>query len=128
MPHLDSSHLPAEMAVSTITLAELSAGPHATDDVEERARRQDQVQRAERTFDPIPFDIGAAQAFGRIYAAVTAKGRKARGRRAMDLLIAATALAGNIPLVTCNPEDFEGLEGLIDILPIDAEQAGRTHD
>jgi len=109
------------MALSTITLAELTAGPHATDDVEERARRQDQLQRAERTFEPIPFDMEAAQAYGRIYAAVTAKGRTARGRRAMDLLIAATALAIDIPLFTCNPTDFDGLGKLIDIVPIDAE-------
>ena len=121
MPHLDSSRLPVEMALSTITLAELTAGPHATDDVEERARRQDQLQRAERTFEPIPFDMEAAQAYGRIYAAVTAKGRTARGRRAMDLLIAATALAIDIPLFTCNPTDFDGLGKLIDIVPIDAE-------
>jgi hypothetical protein len=32
------------------------SGPHATDDIEERARRQDQLRRAERTFDPVPFD------------------------------------------------------------------------
>jgi len=121
LPHLDSSRLPVEMALSTITLAELTAGPHATDDVEERARRQDQLQRAERTFEPIPFDMEAAQAYGRIYAAVTAKGRTARGRRAMDLLIAATALAIDIPLFTCNPTDFDGLGKLIDIVPIDAE-------
>jgi predicted nucleic acid-binding protein len=121
IPNVDRSRLPVEMALSAITLAELTAGPHATDDVEERARRQDQLQRAERTFDPIPFDVEAAHAYGRIYAAVTAKGRKARGRRAMDLLIAATALAVDIPLFTCNPTDFDGLGSLIDIVPIDAE-------
>ncbi len=121
MPRMDGSRLPVEMALSAITFAELTAGPHATDDIDERARRQDQLQRAERTFDPIPFDVAAAQAYGRIYAAVTAKGRKARGRRAMDLLIAATALAVDIPLFTCNPTDFEGLGGLIDIVPVDAE-------
>lgn len=121
MPHTDRSQLPVEMALSAITLAELAAGPHATDDVEERARRQDQLQRAERTFDPVPFDVDAAQAYARIYAAVTAKGRKARGRRAMDLLIAATALALDIPLFTCNPTDFDGLGSLVDIVPIDSE-------
>jgi predicted nucleic acid-binding protein len=89
--------------------------------VEERARRQDQLQRAERTFDPIPFDVEAAHAYGRVYAAVTAKGSKARGRRAMDLLIAATALAADVPLFTCNPTDFDGLGSLIDIVPVDAE-------
>jgi predicted nucleic acid-binding protein len=121
MPQVERTRLPIEMALSAITLAELSAGPHATDDVEERARRQDQLQRAQRTFDPIPFDVDAAQAYGRIYAAVTAKGRKARGRRAMDLLIAATALAVDIPLFTCNPTDFDGLGGLIEIVPVDPE-------
>jgi predicted nucleic acid-binding protein len=107
--------------LSAITLAELAAGPHATGDVEERARRQDQLQRAGRTFDPVPFDMDAAQAFGRVYAAVTARGRKARGRRAMDLLIAATALALNVPLFTCNPMDFDGLDGLIEVVPVDPE-------
>jgi len=109
------------MALSAITLAELVIGPHATNDVEERARRQDQLQRAERTFDPIPFSADAANAYGRIYAAVAAKGRKAGGRRAMDLLIAATALALDIPLFTCNPADFDGLGNLIDIVPVDPE-------
>lgn len=119
LPHANRSQLPVEMAVSAITLAELAAGPHATDDVEERARRQDHLQRTGRTFDPVPFDVDAAQAFGRVYAAVTARGRKARGRRAMDLLIAATALALDVPLFTCNPADLEGLGGLIEIVPID---------
>lgn len=121
MPHTDRSQLPVEMALSAITLAELAAGPHATGDVEERARRQDQLQRAGRTFDPVPFDMDAAQAFGRVYAAVTARGRKARGRRAMDLLIAATALALNVPLFTCNPMDFDGLDGLIEVVPVDPD-------
>lgn len=121
LPHTDRSRLPVEMALSAITLAELASGPHATDDVEERARRQDQLQRAGRTFEPVPFDTDAAHAYGRIYAAVTAKGRKARGRRAIDLLIAATALALDVPLFTCNPADFEGLGELIEIVPVDPE-------
>jgi predicted nucleic acid-binding protein len=121
LPYTDPSQLPAEMSLSAITLAELVTGPHVTDDVEERARRQDRLQRAQRTFDAVPFDADAAQAYGRIYAAVTARGRKARGRRAMDLLVAATALAQGIALFTCNPDDFEGLDSLIDIVPVDPE-------
>jgi predicted nucleic acid-binding protein len=121
LPHMDRSQLPAEVSLSAITLAELVTGPHATDDVEERARRQDRLQRAQRTFDAVPFDADAAQAYGRIYAAVTARGRKARGRRAIDLLIAATALAQGIPLFTRNPDEFEGLDSLIDIVPVDPE-------
>jgi len=121
LAHVDPSQLPAGMSMSAITLAELVTGPHATDDVEERARRQDRLQRAQRTFDAVQFDADAAQAYGRVYAAVMARGRKARGRRAMDLLIAATALAQDIPLFTCSPADFEGLGSLIDIVPVDPE-------
>jgi predicted nucleic acid-binding protein len=74
------------------------AGPHATGDAGELARRQDRLQRAEAAFDPLPFDGDSARAYGRIYAAVIATGRKAHGARAVDLLIAATALAANLPL------------------------------
>ena len=121
LPYTDRSQLPAEMSLSAIAMAELVTGAHATDDVEERARRQDRLQRAQRTLDAGPFDGDAAQAYGRVCAAVTARGRKARGRRVMDLLIAATALAQGIPLFTCNPDDFEGLESLIDVVPVDPE-------
>jgi predicted nucleic acid-binding protein len=106
---IDPEQLPHRMSVSALTMAELAAGPHATDDPAERARRQDRLQRAEATFDPLPFDADAARAYGRIYASVIAAGRKARGRRAVDLLIAATALAHGLALYTCNPDDFAHL-------------------
>lgn len=104
--------------MAAITLAELAAGPHATTDALERSRRQDRLQRAEATFDPIPFDHEAARAYGRIYAAVAATGRKARGQRAVDLLIAATSLAADLPLYTRNAADFEDLRGLIDVVAV----------
>jgi predicted nucleic acid-binding protein len=63
----------------------------------------------------LPFDGDAARAYGRIFAAVAAAGRKARGARAVDLLIAATALAAELPLYTRNGDDFVGLDGLVDI-------------
>ena len=106
---IDARDLPDEVAVSTVTLAELAAGPIAASDPAERARRQDRLQRVEATCDPIPFDVAAARAYGRIYGSVAAAGRKARGRRAVDLLIAATALAAGLPLYTRNPADFIGL-------------------
>jgi predicted nucleic acid-binding protein len=59
-------------------MAELAAGPAATDDVQERARRQDRLQRAEAAFDPLPFDVEAARAC-RIHAAVVGVGRKREG-------------------------------------------------
>ena len=112
--------LPREIAISSVSLAELAAGPHATQDPIERARRQDRLQRIEATFDPLPFDAGAARAYGRIYATVTAAGRKAREQRVVDLLIAATALAADLPLYTCNPGDFDVLDDLLEVVPVSA--------
>ena len=115
---LHANDLPVELAVSAVTMAELASGPEATSDPQERARRIALLQHAEDTFDQLPFDIAAARVYGRIYAAVIAAGRKARGRRTMDLLIAATALSNKLPLYTHNAEDFAGLEGLLDIVAL----------
>jgi predicted nucleic acid-binding protein len=110
--------LPGEIAIAAVTLAELAAGPHATADAAERARRQDRLQRTEATFDSIPMDAAVARAYGRVYAAVAAAGRNARGRRAFDLLIAATALAAGLPLYTCNPADFGELAALVEVVAV----------
>ena len=115
---IDPEQLPRELAISAITLAELAAGPHATRDSGERARRQDRLQRTEATFEPLPVDGNVARAYGRVYAAVAASGRKARGRRATDLFIAATALAADLPLYTRNPADFAPLAKLLDIVAV----------
>lgn len=115
---IDPDALPLELALSAITLAELAAGPHATDDLAERARRQQRLQLTEATFDALPFDANCARAYGRVYAETRAAGRKARGRRAVDLLVAATALAAELPLYTANPADFEDLDELIEIKPV----------
>lgn len=118
LEHIEPSRLPIEVAISAITMAELAAGPHATPDPEERARRQDRLQRAEAAFDPLPFDAEAARAYGRIYAAVAAAGRKARGAGAIDLLLAATACAAGLPLYTRNPDDFRAIGDLVEIVAV----------
>jgi predicted nucleic acid-binding protein len=115
---LDPAELPSEIAVSAVTLAELAAGPHATGDPDERARRQDRLQRTEATFESLPVDRDVARAYGRVYAAVAGAGRKARRRRAFDLLIAATALAAELPLYTRNPADFQELDRLLEVVPV----------
>jgi predicted nucleic acid-binding protein len=115
---LHTDDLPDEFAVSAITMAELAAGPNAAPNPQERARRIELLQHAEATFDQLPFDVAAARVYGRIHAAVTTAGRKARGRRAMDLLIAATALSNKLPLYTHNPDDFAGLTGLLDVVTV----------
>ena len=115
---IEPAELPVELAVSAVTMAELAAGPHATADLAERARRQDRLQRAEATFEPLPMDAAVARAYGRVYAAVGAAGRKARGRRAVDLFIAATAVAAGLPLYTRNPDDFAGLSDVLEIVSV----------
>ena len=123
---IDPGELPAEMAITAITLAELSAGPHQVrrdneqdgyDEHAERARRLDVLQRAENEFDPIPFDAEAARIYGRVTAAVIAAGRKPRSRVA-NLMIASIAIAEDIPLFTTNPDDFTGLENLLALVPV----------
>jgi predicted nucleic acid-binding protein len=118
LPDIARAHLPDEIAISSITLAELAAGPHAARDAAERARRQDRLQRTEALFDPLPIDADVARAFGVVYAAVSVSGRKARGRRAFDLLIAATAVAARLPLYTRNADDFAGLSDILDVIPV----------
>jgi predicted nucleic acid-binding protein len=132
LDRLNPATLPEQLAVSAITLAELAAGPHATADPDERARRQERLQRAEATFEPLPFDAAAARAYGRVYAATRAAGRKARGRRAVDMLVAAVALSTRLPLCTRNPSDFTALTDLLEIIAVPAPSAHPetppTHD
>jgi predicted nucleic acid-binding protein len=114
---LDVARLPDESAISAITLAELAAGPHATSDAQERARRQDRLQWAAQTWDAIAFDGEAARSYARIFAATRAVGRATRPRLA-DLLIASTAAANGLPLYTRNPDDFAGLEEVVRVVRV----------
>ena len=114
---LDPALLPDEMVLSAITLAELSAGPHHTDDPAERARRTSVLQHTEATFDPLPFDAEAARTYGMMCAAVMAAGRTPR-RRVADLMIASIAAANRLPLYTTNPGDFAGLDRLVKVVAV----------
>ncbi len=107
----DAAVLPREPLITAVTLAELSVGPLVTDDEDERATRQAHLQQAEADFDPLPFDAGAARAFGRVAASLRRSGRKPSAR-AYDAMIAATAVANELPVYTCNPADFAGIDGL----------------
>ncbi|MFI1462626.1 type II toxin-antitoxin system VapC family toxin [Nocardia carnea] len=109
--------LPDEISVSTITMAELAAGPHYTDDPIERAERIERLQNAEAQFDPLPFDTAAGRRYGHLVAAVLQAGRNPRPRR-IDLMIAAIASAHRIPLYTVNPKDFSALDGLVTVVPV----------
>lgn len=112
----DPADLPAEPLITAVTLAELSVGPLVANDDAERAARQAHVQQAEADFDPLPFDAAAARAFGRVAASLRKAGRKPTAR-AYDAMIAATAVANGLPVYTCNPADFSGIDGLT-VVPI----------
>jgi tRNA(fMet)-specific endonuclease VapC len=112
----DPSVLPPEPLITTVTLAELSAGPLVARDEQERAARQAHLQEAEADFDPLPFDRASARAFGQVAAALRRSGRKTTAR-AYDVLIAATAMAYDLPVYTCNAADFEGIDGL-QVVPV----------
>ena len=112
----DASALPAEPLITTVTLAELSAGPLVARDEQERAARQAHLQEAEADFEPLPFDRASARAFGQVAASLRRSGRKPAAR-VYDALIAATALAHRLPVYTCNPADFQKIDGL-EVVPI----------
>lgn len=111
LDRLDTADLPERPQITTVSLAELSVGPLATDDPSERAIRQIRLQEVEASFDPLPFDAAAARAFGRVAAELRRAGRQPAAR-AFDALIAATAISNALDLYTCNPRDFEGIDGL----------------
>ena len=108
--------LPQVPLITAVTMAELGAGPLAAKTDIERARRQAHLQQAEADFAPLPFDAEAARAFGGVAASLREKGRKAAART-YDAMIAAVAVAHGLPIYTCNPRDFEGIEGL-EVVPV----------
>jgi hypothetical protein len=117
----DPSELPGTILITAVTLGELSFGPHATDDPVKRAGRVAVLQHVEATFDPLPYDQGAARLYGQICAAVRVAGREPR-KRAADLMIAATAASNQLPLYTANPDDFKGSEGLVEVIALKARR------
>lgn len=121
----DATLLPAEPLITAVTLAELSVGPLVASTEAERGARQAHLQQAEADFDPLPFDAHAARAFGRVAASLRRAGRKLNAR-AYDAMIAATALANGLPVYTCNPNDFSGIDGLeVVLVPVPEMSATR---
>jgi tRNA(fMet)-specific endonuclease VapC len=117
LPQLtEAGHLPAEPTITAITLAELSVGPLVARDDSDRAARQAHLQQAEADFEPLPFDAPAARAFGQVASDLRAAGRTTRAR-AYDALIAAIAIANDMPLYTVNPRDFDHISGL-EVVPV----------
>jgi tRNA(fMet)-specific endonuclease VapC len=123
---IDPSALPAEPLITTVTLAALSVGPLVAHDERERAARQAHLQQAEADFVPLPFDRAAARAFGQVAASLRRSGRKTAAR-AYDAMIAATALASDLPVFTSNPADFRGIDGLR-VVAVSVPDSGEAPD
>jgi predicted nucleic acid-binding protein len=117
----DATRLPEQPLITAVTLAELSVGPLVARDQDERSARQAHLQQAEADFDPLAFDAAAARAFGGVASSLRRAGRKTTAR-AFDAMIAATALANDLPLYTCNPADFSGIDGL-DVIAVPVPRA-----
>ena len=107
LDQLEPDVLPLEVAVSALTMAELAAGPHATADPAERARRQDRLQRAEAAFDPLPFDGDASRGLGWVFG--TRERRRAQSARGPGRRLAhrGNCMRRGLPLYTRNPDDFQ---------------------
>ena len=112
LERLKPEHLPPEPLITTVTLAELSVGPLTADSEAVVAERQAHLQMAEADFTPLPFDAAAARAFGRVAASLRRAGRKSSART-FDAMIAAIALANDLPVHTCNPDDFARIDELV---------------
>ena len=106
--------IPGVVAISAVTLTELHFGVLVAKSTEVRSERLRRLSFLQRRFDALPLDEAVATSYGTVAAAVVDAGRQPR-RRAMDLLIAATAHAHGAVLYTRNPDDFAGLESLVDV-------------
>jgi hypothetical protein len=110
---------PAELegAISAASLAELHFGTLLAKDPDERARRAQRLGVIEATFDPIPVDAAVAREWGRLSAAVAERGGQPR-RRAIDLVIAATANVLGVALLTADTADMAIIQDLVEVQPL----------
>jgi predicted nucleic acid-binding protein len=104
---LRSADLPAELAVSIITVAELRAGVLAAADVTVRDLRLATLTVAQ-AFDPLPVDGAVAVAWARLHVLLRDAGRR---MPVNDSWIAATALAAGLPVLT-QDDDYDAATGL----------------
>jgi len=113
----DLTPVPGELAISVVSLAELSFGVLIAKTEEARALRLARLTALQRRFDALPVDDAVADSYARLAARVVQIGRQPRAR-VMDLLIAATAHAHGAAVYTRNADDLAGLEDLVPVVAI----------
>ena len=95
--------------ISSVSYAELHFGVHAAPDDSARLTRQHRLTLIQSVYGHgIAFTDDTAHHYGLLCGRLRAQGRSPRGR-AMDVMIAATALALGVPLVTRNTNDVDQL-------------------
>ena len=114
---LPEAMLPVQSAVAAVSLAELAAGLHTTQDPIERGARLMRLQFVEANLDSLPFDAAAARRYGQLIALVVGAGQRRRPRR-LDLMIAATALVNGLPLYTRNAKDLSAIEAALTLVAV----------
>jgi predicted nucleic acid-binding protein len=110
-----TGQLPDELAISTVSLAELHFGVLNARTDAQRARRLQLLASVERSFDALPVDEAVASSYGVLAASVVRAGRQPRPR-SLDLLVAATAHAHAARLYTRNGDDLRGIEDLLEVV------------
>jgi tRNA(fMet)-specific endonuclease VapC len=98
---------PAEVAISSVTLAELQYGVEKSEARERNAKALDMFVVP---MEVLPFDADAARAYGGVRADLERRGKPIGG---MDLMIAAHALSARATLVTNNTREFTRVRGLL---------------
>ncbi len=96
----------ADLAMAAISAAELEASIHA--DPEWAAQREPPTRAVLNAITILPFTAATAKAYGTIVEACGYNRRKA-----VDRLIAATAIENGLAVVTRNAADFGGMPGLV---------------
>lgn len=104
---LDAARMPAEVATSVVTLAELQAGVLAAGDYETRARRLATLETLS-DMEILPVDADAARIWARLRIHLAETGRQVRVN---DLWIAAVAASRGVPVVT-QDDDLAPLDGV----------------
>lgn len=102
----------AETVVSAISVGELAFGVDLGPAPEARAVK---LRSVIERYEILRFGVEEAKLYGAMATLVRASGRNPRPRR-LDLQVAATAAAARFPLLTCNPQDFTGVERLVDVV------------
>lgn len=113
LPDLDGF---TDLFISSVSYSELTMGLHGTTDLAVYKARVARLDAAKEVFGAgLPYDDDCVQAYGKVVARVAERGGEVRAHR-LDRMIAATALARGLVLVTRNVAHFRLVDDLIEVV------------